>query len=433
MECTNQKNALNLTRLDNGIQVVTCQVPYIASATIAVWVRAGSIYETEVTHGVNHFVEHLVFAGTPLYSTKSQLAQAIESTGGILNAFGEREGTCYWVRSLAEYFPTAIHVLGEMLSHPLFRAEDIGSERLAILQELKKHRDAPASWVYALMSETLWPKHAYGRYVGGSEATGSQLGRQEIVDYYRQRYHSHNVVIAVVGNISHEQVNRQVEKSFDDLPNGIPSPIPGQFAPQGLAWNSPHYSLQTRDSQQLHICLGARISGRQHPSRYAFEMLNVILGRGMSSKLFNQIRTRSGFAYSVHTTVSTFQHTGAFTIYTGTSPDKGVAATEAIFRELEAFAREKMTEEMLARAKNFYKARVCLSAENAKNHACLLGENLLLDNQVRGIPDILADVDRVTVDSVNMIIDDYLKRDNFRVAAIGPLSAIDELTAYLQG
>jgi len=399
-----------------------------------VWVRAGSTYETEMTQGVNHFVEHLLFAGTTLFPSKKQLTQAVESTGGILNAFSEREGTCYWAQCLAEHFPTAIHVLGELLSHSLFRAEDVESERLAILQELKKHHDYAASWVYALLSETLWPKQSLGRYVGGSENTVRQLSRQEIVEYYQRRYQSHNIVIAVVGNISDEHASHEVQKHFADLPNEMPNrseaePIALNVCPT----NSPFYSFQVRDLQQLHICLGAQTPGRQHPGRYAFEMINVMLGKGMSSRFFDQIRTKEGFAYSVHTTLSMFRHAGAFTIYTGVSPEHGVATIEAIFREMENLAREGITLETLTHAKEFYKGRVRLGAENAKNYACLLGESFLLDGQVRDILDILTDVDRVTLDDVNTALRDYLRPDRFCVVAIGPLHAADRLIAYLKG
>jgi len=426
------KNGLSLAQLDNGIRVLVHTLPHAESVTIAVWVRAGSAYETETTHGVSHFVEHLLFAGTPLYPSKRQLAQAVESTGGILNAFSEREGTCYWARTVVEHFPTAIHALGEMLCHSLFRAEDVESERLAILQELRKHRDFAAGWVYTLISEALWPKQALGRYIGGSEKTVRRLSKREILQYYRRHYRSLNVVVTVVGNISDENAASEIEKCFADLPDGMPDqPEVEPIARRVPAVNSPPYSFETRDLHQLHICLGTHTPGREHPARYAFEMINVILGKGMSSKVFDRIRTRDGFAYSVHTALSTFRHTGAFTIYIGVSPERGTAAIEAIFREMEALTRNGVTKEELTRAKEFYKGRVRLGAENTKNYTCLLGESLLLDGWVRGVPDILADVDKVALESIGALLDSYLQPDNFRIAAIGPLHAINELQRTL--
>lgn len=430
MSRANSKNALSLTLLDNGVRVLTHTLPYAESVTIAVWVEAGSAHETETIHGVSHFVEHLLFAGTPLYPSKRHLAQAVESAGGILNAFGEREGTCYWARTVAEHLPTAVHILGEMLCHSLFRAKDVESERLSILQELNKHRDSPAGWVYTLISGALWPNQAVGRYIGGSEKTVRRLTRREILEYYRHYYRSHNVVVAVVGNISGEHAAREIEKCFADLPAEMPDhPKVGPIAPRVPAVNSPCYSFETRDSYQLHICLGTQAPSRDHSDRYAFEMINVIMGKGMGSRLLDRIRTREGFAYSVHTALSTFRFGGAFTIYTGVSPEHGTAAIEAIFREMEILTCDGVTEEELVYAKEFYKGRVRLGAENLKNYACLLGDNLL-HGQVRGIPDILADVDKVTLERTYAPLDTYLQPDNFCIAAIGPLHAINELTAY---
>src|SRR5947209_7707355 len=300
-----------IRRLQGGATLVTSAMPERLSASLVLLFAGGSRQEDEQLAGVSHFIEHLYFKGTPSRPTSKEVAVAIESIGGFINASTDKELTAYWARVPAEHIDIGMDVLFDIVTNSKITPADIERERAVILEELRMYQDQPQDYVQNLFEELIWPGHALGRDIAGTERSVSRLSRDDILEYADARYRLPNLVIGAAGSLDDDDTLALVSKGLS-LREGLdgvlaalpPSPLDG-----------PRVLIRRRETEQAHICLGARAFSYLHPDRYALDLLNTVLGEGMSSRLFLNIRERLGLAYDVHSFTQKHRDTGYLGVY----------------------------------------------------------------------------------------------------------------------
>lgn len=413
---------LKLDKTENGVKIICCTIPYLKSTNIAVWVKVGSKYEAESMHGASHFIEHLVFTGTKKYPSRNDLVGAVETYGGQLNAFVEREASCFWIRIPTAYSLQCVEILSDMLGNPLFEEQSIEKERKVIIEELKKHMDDPREWVLSMLDELLWPDHPLGRYVGGRIDSIKRIQRSELLQFMHNHYRPDNMVISIVSGDLYPDLITLLKAHFASF---ISHSHYRRFTIPPIPPPIKKLCFLERQTHQYHFALGIRALSRTHPDRYVVELLNIILGRGMSSRLFDALRSQGGMLYSIHTHLECLEETGAFKIYGGTSSDL-VSTIRLILEVILTMQRHRISEYELEKAKQFYKGRLILGMEDARNLAFWLGESLLLDGEYYSPNQILQRVEQVSCEDLNRVLTSLFQAENFKLAVIGP--RLDENT-----
>jgi predicted Zn-dependent peptidase len=392
-------------------------MPERLSASVVFMFGGGSRLEDERLAGVSHFIEHLLFKGTRRRPTSKEIADAIEGVGGFINASTDKELTAYWTRVPAEHLELGLDVLSDIVSNSKLAPDDVERERMVILEELKMYQDQPQDYVLNLLEEVIWPGHPLGRDIAGTEQSVARLTRDDILEYADAHYRLPNLVIGVAGAIDERETLGAVSSRLT-LPadaNGLMTPE----APSPL--REPHVVLRRRRTEQAHICLGVRTHGYLHPDRYALDLLNTVLGEGMSSRLFLNIRERLGLAYDVHSFTQKHRDTGHLGIYLGVDPKKAFEAIKAVIAEMNTLCEQDLTEEELLRAKEFTKGRLRLDLETTNGVAFWLTYQELLLGGIRSIEDELRLVDAVTAADVRRVASSVL-REPLQMAVIGPFT-----------
>jgi len=280
------------TLLDNGLRLITASMPHTRSISICFFIGAGSRYETEKQAGISHFIEHLCFKGTPKRLTANAISAAIEGVGGILNGGTDKELTIYWSKVAQPHFSLALDVLLDMLLHSRFDPADIERERQVIIEEINMSKDSPSQRVNMLIDELLWPRHPLGRDIAGSKESMSAITRDMMLDYLGSQYIPDNTVVTVAGNIQHQEVVAAMSQFMNDWTGQQSHPGYSAYQEQ----TNPRLKMEKRDTEQAHICLGLPGLSLPHPKRFTLDLLNVVLGEGMSSRLFTEIRDNLGLA-----------------------------------------------------------------------------------------------------------------------------------------
>ena len=384
------------TRLDNGIRIVTESIPHVRSVAIGFWYLAGSRHESPSQNGISHLIEHLMFKGTKK-RTARQIAEIIDASGGQMNAFTSKEATCYYARVLDEHVGLAVEILSDMLRNSVFAPAEMDKEKGVVLEEIKMYEDSPDEMVHDLFAEAVLAGHPLGQGILGSERTVRPIDRGHVLDYLEQRYVASNLVVAAAGNLVHAQVVEEVERWFGDLPTGRHG---YEYVPLVLSGRD---MTRSKDTEQVHICVGTPGLARNHPDRYALHVLDIALGGGMSSRFFQDLREERGLVYSTYTYHTSFEETGLFAVYAGASPDNAEQVLELLHAGLAGAARKGFGADELLRAKEQLKGSLMLSLENTANRMSriarcdLLGEELLTpDELIRKIDQVtLADLERV--------------------------------------
>jgi predicted Zn-dependent peptidase len=392
-------------------------MPERLSASVVFMFGGGSRLEDERLAGVSHFIEHLLFKGTRRRPTSKEIADAIEGVGGFINASTDKELTAYWTRVPAEHLELGLDVLSDIVSNSKLAPEDVERERLVILEELKMYQDQPQDYVLNLLEEVIWPGHPLGRDIAGTEQSVARLTRDDILEYADAHYRLPNLVIGAAGAID-ERATLAAVSSRLTLPadsNGLLIPE----APSPL--REPHVVLRRKRTEQAHICLGVRAHSYLHPDRYALDLLNTVLGEGMSSRLFLNIRERLGLAYDVHSFTQKHRDTGHLGVYLGVDPKKAFEAIKAVIAEMNTLCEQDLTDEELLRAKEFTKGRLRLDLETTNGVAFWLTYQELLLGEIRSIEDELALVDAITADDVRRVANAVL-REPIQMAVIGPFT-----------
>jgi predicted Zn-dependent peptidase len=403
--------------LSGGARLVMAPMPERQSASLVFMFGGGSRLEDERLAGVSHFIEHLFFKGTRRRPSAKEIADAIEGVGGFINASTDKELTAYWTRVPAEHLQLGLDVLSDIVSNSKLSPEDVERERMVILEELKMYQDQPQDYALNLLEEIIWPGHPLGRDIAGTEQSVARLTRDDILEYADAHYRLPNLVIGMAGAIDEREMLAAASSGLklSSEPDGVLSPEP----PAPL--NGSHVLLRRKRTEQAHICLGVRALSYTHPDRYALDLLNTVLGEGMSSRLFLNIRERLGLAYDVHSFTQKHRDTGHLGVYIGVDPKKAVEAIRAVIAEMHALSENELTAEELQRAKEFTKGRVRLDLEATNGVAFWLTYQELLMGEIRSIEDELSLVDAVTASDIKRVASSVLGSP-IQMAVIGPFT-----------
>jgi predicted Zn-dependent peptidase len=415
------------TTLDNGLRLISSAMPHSRSVSVCVFLAVGSRYETDAEAGISHFIEHLCFKGTPKRATPRDIAVAIEGVGGILNAATDKELTLYWCKVAPHHLSLALDVLADILLHSKLDPEEIERERRVIFEEIHATKDAPYQQVSMLIDELLWPDHPLGRDVAGNVESVSAITREMIVDFMGDRYLPANAVVAVAGDIQQEEVISAVNSSFGGWS--------GERQTSGyLAYekqSNPRLRMENRDTEQTHLCLALPGLPLRHPKRYALDLLNVVLGEGMSSRLFVEIRDKLGLAYSIQSYADHLYDTGAMVISAGVEHEKLPVAIKAILEQL-ALLREPVSEAELTNAKELSKGRLLLRMEDSRSVAGWGGGQEVLTNEIFSVDEVVSIIDAITAEQVAEVARELFIGDELRLAVVGPAKDSDRLEDLLR-
>jgi predicted Zn-dependent peptidase len=406
-----------LQQLRGGAKLVTSPMPERLSASLVLMFAGGSRDEDERLAGVSHFIEHLNFKGTQRRPTSKEIAVAIESIGGFVNASTDKELTAYWARVPAEHLDLGIDVLFDIVSNSKLTPADIERERSVILEELKMYQDQPQDHVQNLFEEIIWPGHPLGRDIAGTERSVATLTRDDILEHANAHYRLPNLVIGVAGSLDEAALLGAVEPRLTlprDLNGASIAEAPGPLS-------EPTVLLRRRRTEQAHICLGVRAQSYRDPDRYALDLMNTVLGEGMSSRLFLNIREKLGLAYDVHSFTQKYRDTGYLGIYLGVDPVRAVKAVEAAVAELRALVTTELAEDELERAKQFTNGRLRLELETTNGVAFWLTYQELVMGEIRSIEDEVAMVNAVTAADVRRVAGEILSGP-IQMAVIGPFA-----------
>jgi predicted Zn-dependent peptidase len=392
-------------------------MPERQSTSLVFMFGGGSRLEDERLAGVSHFIEHLFFKGTKRRPSSKEIADAIEGVGGFINASTDKELTAYWARVPSEHMNLGLDVLFDVVANSKLDPADVERERMVILEELRMYQDQPQDLVQNLFEELIWPAHPLGRDIAGTEESVSRLSRDDILEYADAHYRLPNLVIGAAGSLDEQQtvgvVSRSVSLRSDVDGASAPTPPPPLGGPRVL--------VRRRETEQAHICLGARAFSYLHPERYALDLLNTVLGEGMSSRLFLNIRERLALAYDVHSFTQKHRDTGYLGVYIGVDPKKAVDAVNAVMTELRSMSESEVTPDELARAKEFTKGRLRLELETTNGVAFWLTYQELLLGEIKTIDEELALVDAVTAADLKRVADEVLS-GAVQMSVIGPFS-----------
>ncbi|HLI16137.1 MAG TPA: pitrilysin family protein [Acidimicrobiales bacterium] len=403
--------------LDCGIRLVTEQMPGVASACVGFWVGTGSRDESDAEAGISHFLEHLLFKGTPRRSAR-EIAEAIDAVGGDMNAYTTKEYTTFYVRTLARDLEVGLDVLCDIVWDPALRPEEVDAERQVILEEVLMHLDEPADVVQERFAEAVFPGHPLGREVLGLPEVIRSVTVEEIRAFLRTHYRPGNIVVAAAGGVDHAALAEGIERRFAGPPGGEP---PKREAPGAEVRR---LVVTARDTEQAHVVLGVRAPGRRAPERYALALLNHTLGGGVSSRLFQRIREERGLAYSVSSERAAFADAGALAVSVGTSPEHAHEVVELVLRELDDLARDGVEAAELELAKGHLKADTLLSLEDSGARMSRIGGSLLLHDEVPELDEVLARIDAVRLDEVRELAAAVLGGTRC-LAVVGPFAEED--------
>jgi predicted Zn-dependent peptidase len=408
------------TVLPSGLRILTETVPAMRSVSFGVWVAVGSRDETGRLSGVSHFLEHLLFKGTRKRRALDISAE-IEAVGGEINAFTAKEYTCYYARVLDDDLALAVDVVCDLVADSLIDPADVETERGVILEEIAMHDDEPGDEVHDLFARAIYGDHPLGRLVSGTTETISPMTRQQIRGFYRRRYTPPSIVVAAAGNLDHGVVVKLVRQALDGTPlDTVPAlPAPRRSATPAVRTRAARCLVQHKDTEQAHLVLGCSGIDRLDDRRFALTVLNNVLGGGMSSRLFQEIRERRGLVYSVYSYASQYADTGIFAVYAGCAPGKADEVLELTRAELGQVAAHGVTEAELARGKGMAKGSYVLGLEDTGSRMSRLAKGELLYGDVLSVDELLARVDAVTLDEINALANDLLTRP-MSLAVAGP-------------
>jgi len=415
------------TTLNNGLRLITATMPHTRSVSICIFIGVGSRYETEPQAGISHFIEHLCFKGTLKRTTAREISEAIEGVGGILNGGTDKELTLYWCKVAQHHFHLALDVLADMLLHSRFNPADIERERQVIIEEINMGKDSPSQQVNMLIDELLWPEHPLGRDIAGSKESVAAITRDMMLDYLAHQYLPSNTVVGIAGALQHQEMATAVGQALGDWADQQPHPGYSAYTEQKF----PQLHIERKDTEQAHLCLALTGLPLLHPKRFTLDLLNVILGEGMSSRLFAEIRDRLGLAYSIHSYVEHFLDTGSVTIYAGVEPKNLPVAIKAILEQLSQL-KETVPEAELTKAKELSKGRLLLRMEDSRSVAGWMGGQEILTNRILSVEQIVSIIDAITAEELRQLARELLIASQLRLAVVGPVADDEPLEELLK-
>lgn len=416
-----------IATLANGMRVVTTPIPTAQSASVNVFVGVGSRAEARQVNGVSHYMEHMLFKGTTKRPNAIIIAGEIEGAGGVLNAYTTKELTCYWNQVPYDMLPLAMDVVADMVQNSLLEQVEVERERTVVQQEIRRSHDQPGAWVGELLSGAVYGDQPIGWSIAGTIEIVDQIGRDDMRRHLDTWYVPKNMVLSVAGNVTHDDVVRLAEQLWTGTSAvGVPSIAPAQpeLSPDRVR-------IEQRDIAQANVAIGMRALPRRDPDRFALTILNNVLGRGMSSRLFREVRERRGLAYSVGASTSRYLDTGSFSVSAGVSPEHAVEAVTVIMAELAKLTTELVGDEELRKARDYAAGSFRLGLESSMSLAQRTGESLLMLNEIEPVETIVTGLKAVTAADVQRVARRIFRSDNLVIAAVGPQLDNDGLKSAL--
>lgn len=411
--------------LDNNTQILVEQVPHVRSVALGFWVDVGSRDESTDNNGISHFIEHLLFKGTEKRTAK-QIAEALDAVGGQLNAFTTKEYTCYYAKVLDEHFDLAVDLLCDMMFYSKFGQEDIDRERNVIIEEIKMYEDAPDELVHDIFASSIWQGHPLGRPIIGTAEVIEQLSRQKIVDFYKTHYKPSNLIVTVAGNIEKNEALGKLRPILEAQKGHTPART---LAVPSFAQD---VTCRSKETEQVHLCVGTPGLSLKDERSYTFQVLNTILGGGLSSRLFQEIREQRGLVYSVYSYHSSYHDTGLFCIYAGLSKQNVDEVLALVFKQVEDIRLHSVGAEELQRAKDQLKGNLFLSLENVNTRMSRLGKSQLYLGKVLSPDEVVDKLNKVTLADIQELASVFLQPDHFSMATIGPWEDCGNMNKMLE-
>ncbi len=403
--------------LDNGLRLLTEEMSQVRSVSIGVWLTRGSRHESADRSGIAHFVEHMLFKGTTTRSAED-IAQAIDSIGGQLDAFTAKEYASYYIKVLDEHLPLAIDLLADIVLNPAFSPEDIEREKKVVLEEIKMVEDTPDDLVHELFTQGFWENHPLGRPILGRPETVEALTAEALREYFRGAYTASNLIVSAVGNLEHGRVRDLVAERFAAVP------VTGKPIVDEPPTVVPKILVRSKDLEQSHVCLGASSYPQNHDDRYASYVLNTLLGGSMSSRLFQNVREKRGLAYAVFSGLSAYRDAGSFTVYAGCANEAVEEVVDLVVEELRGVRDAPVPESELRRAKDHLKGSLMLSLENTASRMSHLARQEIYFDRQFGLDETLEGVERVTADDVQRVAADLFKPGSLAATILGNVNGL---------
>ncbi|MBV9792245.1 MAG: insulinase family protein [Chloroflexi bacterium] len=401
--------------LPNGLRIIAEEMPHTHSVSMGVFTKVGSRYEPARLSGVSHFLEHMFFKGTPKRNAK-QISEAIEGIGGMLNAYTSYDSTCYYAKVADIHFDRAVDTLSDMLLNSLFDPKEIEKERRVIIEEINMSLDSPGDWVHQLLDETMWGDQPLGRDIAGTAESVSGLSREDLIDYKDQHYTYPNTVVSIAGNISTDEMVDTWTKALSKYRSGQ------RFEPEPTHGTLPNNKLRllNKATEQANFCLGLPAVSYADPDRRPLQVLNSVLGSGMASRLFQEIREERGLAYSVYSYTAEFNDAGKWVIYGGVEIGKVQDAIAACLTELRKLREEGITEEEIQRVKEQVKGGMLIGLEDTWSVASRNGSHILRYDSVIPVEQVVAEIEAVTREDVLRVAQRLITPESLYLAVIGP-------------
>jgi predicted Zn-dependent peptidase len=413
-----QAGPIKQTTLDNGLTIISERMEHVRSATVGIWVRSGSRHEAAPLNGISHFIEHTLFKGTR-NRTSREIAVESDAIGGHVDAFTSREVASYYVKVLDEHLPRAFDLLADLVTSPLFADEELDRERNVVTEEIKMVEDTPDDLVHEVFVANFWPDHPLGRSILGTVDTLATFNHDAVMNYFSEVYSPRNLVVAGAGNLDHER--------FVDMVGGYLSGLKDR--PVNLKASVPLHASRRitldKDLEQAHLLLGTCCPSMTSSDRYTVHVLNVILGGGMSSRLFQTIREDRGLAYAVYSGVNAYTDAGYLSVYAATSPGQLTDVIKLSIEEFNKLKQEPVAELELQRAKDQLKVSIMLSLESTSARMSNLARQEIFFGRQFTLDEILERIENVTIDGVQRVACEIFSGDELAITALGQLGSLD--------
>jgi len=397
----------------NGLVVLTDAMPDVRSLAVGVWMRLGSRHESEENHGIAHFIEHLLFKGTGRRDTR-QIAEAIDSVGGQLNAFTDKEYVGFYARILDQHLPEAFEILADIVLNPTFPRAEVERERNVIYEEINMVEDSPQELIHDLFLEHFWRGHPLGRSISGSKASVERIRRRDVIRHFHAHYTACNMIVAAAGNIRHGRVQKLAERYFASLDRGSRvSPGPAPLA------RHVRVIRQKPNLEQMHICLGTVSPSLKSADRYPAHVLSHVLGGGVSSRLFQNIREKRGLVYDIDSTLDLYQDAGSLVVYAGMAPEVAPRVVELTRREFRRLRERAVSEDELRRAKEFLKSAVVMSLESPGSRMTQLAQQEIVYGRYVSAGEVLRTIDRISAADVRRVANELFRAGPLAMISLG--------------
>jgi predicted Zn-dependent peptidase len=418
-ELSTVRRQIQRSLLANGVRVLTEQMEHVRSVAIGVWIVRGSRHESASLSGISHFTEHMVFKGTP-HLGAFDIARAVDSIGGNLDAFTTKEQVCFNTKVLDENLPASFALLADIVRNPAFRQEDIEREKRVVMEEQRMESSSPEYSVFNLFASKFWRGQGLGRSILGTPDSVNAYSRAMLQDFYRDTYSSSNIIVAAAGNVNHELLVDQADELFGSMPESTPrvKTDPARTYPLMATEHREHLD-------QVHLCIGVPSFNFSHSDRYGAYILNTVLGGGLSSRLFQSIRERQGLVYSIYSELSPYEDSGCLSVYAATSPEKVTAVLNSIHAEFEELRQNPVGEDELRRAKDYLKGSLMLSLESTASRMANIARQELYFDEFIELDTMLDKIESVTSENVMTVARTFFQQDKIGVAAVGNLEGID--------